>query len=82
MLNLDQKYIVDGISIRGNPRDGYTVFTIPTQHFKIKSLDELTNEKMEEMIKFQEQRAEWSLKKIMESPYLTGDGTHPTRDWG
>ncbi len=49
------KYLQDGISIDGNPADGYTVFTIPTQHFKISSLEDLTPSKFEEMIKRQEE---------------------------
>ena len=48
------KYIETGISINGNPKDGYTVFTIPTQHFKISSLGDLTPSKFEEIIKRQE----------------------------
>jgi len=48
------KYIETGVSIEGNPKDGYTVFTVPTQHFKISSLEELTAYKFEEMIKRQE----------------------------
>ena len=48
------KYIETGISINGNPKDGYDVFTIPTQHFKISSLEELTSSKFEEMKKRQE----------------------------
>lgn len=49
------KYIENGISINGNSKDGYEVFTIPTQHFKISSLEDLTVEKFEEMIKRQEE---------------------------
>lgn len=49
------KYIETGISIKGNPKDGYEVFTIPTQHFKISSLEDLTPSKFEEMIKRQEE---------------------------
>ena len=48
------KYIETGVSIEGNPKDGYTVFTVPTQHFKISSLEDLTPSKFEEMIKRQE----------------------------
>ena len=47
------KYIETGISIDGNPKDGYKVFTIPTQHFKISSLEDLTPSKFKEMIKRQ-----------------------------
>lgn len=42
MDNAIYEYIKNGITITGNPDDGYTVFTIPTQHFKIDNLDELT----------------------------------------
>lgn len=45
-----QKYIEHGIKINGNPKDGYTVFTVPTQHFNINSLDELTVETFEKAI--------------------------------
>lgn len=44
------KYIENGIKIDGNPKDGYTVFTISTQHFNINSLDELTVETFEKAI--------------------------------
>ena len=44
------KYLEQGISINGNPKDGYTVFTIWTQHFKISSLDELSVERFEKAI--------------------------------
>ena len=48
------KYIEYGITI--NKTDvGYRVFTIPTQHFNIKSLEELTPEKFEEEIYRQKQ---------------------------
>ena len=36
------KFIENGMSIVGNPTKGYTIFTVPTQHFKISSLEELT----------------------------------------
>jgi hypothetical protein len=43
MIELKQ-WIKDGITI--NKRDdGYSVFTIPTQHFVVSSLDELTPER-------------------------------------
>ena len=44
------KYLEQGISIDGNPKDGYTVSTIKTQHFKISSLDELSVERFEKAI--------------------------------
>ena len=39
-------YIKEGIDIK-KTSTGYVIFTIPTQHFKIKSLDELTPERFE-----------------------------------
>lgn len=53
MNNIDNKYIVDGITI-DKKKDGYAVFTIPTQHFSIVDLDELTNERFEQEITRQE----------------------------
>lgn len=53
MNNIDNKYIIDGISI-DKTKDGYIVFTIPTQHFNILDLNELTNERFEQEIKRQE----------------------------
>jgi hypothetical protein len=50
---LDNKYIVDGITI-DKTNYGYRVFTIPTQHFNIVNLDELTNERFEDEIKRQQ----------------------------
>jgi len=55
MNNIDNKYIIDGITIR-KTTDGYSVFTLQTQHFNIVNLDELTNERFEEAIKFQNER--------------------------
>ena len=49
------KYIQNGLSIDGNPKDGYEIFTIPTQHFHIKTLDELTADRFEEEIKVQQE---------------------------
>ena len=49
------KYVENGIDIDGNPIDGYTVFTVVTQHFKISSLDELTPERFEKAIVWQEE---------------------------
>jgi hypothetical protein len=50
-----KEYIKEGITIE-KTNEGYRVFTIPTQHFNIKDLDELTPERFEEEI--QKQR-EW-----------------------
>jgi hypothetical protein len=49
-----EKYIKNGITITGNPEKGYSVFTIHTQHFDIKTLDELTPEKFEHEIEKQQ----------------------------
>jgi hypothetical protein len=57
MNNIDNKYIIDGISI-DKTKDGYRVFTILTQHFNISNLGELTNERFEEAIKFRNEREE------------------------
>ena len=45
MLSI-KNYIAQGITI-DKTNDGYRVFTIPTQHFNIKELDELTSERFE-----------------------------------
>lgn len=52
------EYIKNGITITGNPDDGYTVFTIPTQHFKIDNLDELTAWAFENEIRKQKEHDE------------------------
>lgn len=49
-----KEWIEDGITIR-KINDGYQVFTIPTQHFEIKELDELTPDKFRAMVLKQEQ---------------------------
>lgn len=53
-MNELKEWIEDGITIR-KTNDGYQVFTIPTQHFEIKELDELTPDKFREMVLKQEQ---------------------------
>lgn len=52
-MNIDNRYIINGIDITKR-ENGYRVFTIPTQHFDIANLDELTNERFEREIKRQE----------------------------
>ncbi len=54
MNNINNKYIIDGLTIN-RTKGGYQVFTIPTQHFNISSLDELTDEKFEQEIQRQKQ---------------------------
>jgi hypothetical protein len=51
---IDNKYIIDGINIV-KTKEGYRVFTIPTQHFNIVDLDELTNDRFDLEIKRQKQ---------------------------
>jgi hypothetical protein len=52
-MNVDNRYLISGIDITKR-ENGYTVFTIPTQHFHITNLDELTNQRFEDEIKRQE----------------------------
>ena len=54
-MNVENKYIVDGISIYKTRDGGYRVFTLPTQHFNINSLEELTNQRFEKEIERQKQ---------------------------
>ena len=51
---LIKDYIVQGITIN-KTNDGYRVFTIPTQHFNIKDLDELTQQRFEQEIQKQKE---------------------------
>jgi ribosomal protein S4E len=53
-MNIDNKYIIDGITI-DKTKEGYRVFTIPTQHFNIVDLDELTNDRFDLEIERQKQ---------------------------
>lgn len=53
MLSI-KDYIVQGITIH-KTNDGYRVFTIPTQHFNIKDLDELTADRFEQEIQKQKE---------------------------
>jgi hypothetical protein len=55
MDNTIYEYIKNGITINGNPIEGYEVFTIPTQHFHIDSLHQLTPQVFEEMIEEQKE---------------------------
>jgi hypothetical protein len=52
-MNIDNRYILNGIDITKR-ENGYRVFTIPTQHFDITNLDELTNQRFDDEIKRQE----------------------------
>jgi hypothetical protein len=58
MDNTIYEYIKNGITINGNPLDGYRVFTIPTQWFDMDSLHQLTPETFEREIQKQKQHDE------------------------
>jgi hypothetical protein len=58
MDNTIYEYIKDGITIKGNPLDGYKVFTIPTQWFNMDSLHQLTPETFEREIQKQKDHDE------------------------
>ena len=66
MDNAIYDYIKHGITIEGNPIDGYKVFTIPTQWFHIDSLHQLTPQVFEEMIEEQKQRDELTSEMFKE----------------
>jgi hypothetical protein len=66
MDNAIYEYIKHGITIEGNPIDGYKVFTIPTQWFHIDSLHQLTPQVFEEMIEEQKQRDELTSEMFKE----------------
>ena len=53
-----KEWIEDGITIR-KTNDGYQVFTIPTQHFDIKELNELTPDRFKAEVEKQKQDREW-----------------------
>ena len=53
-----KEWIEDGITIR-KTNDGYQVFTIPTQHFEIKELNELTSDRFKAEVDKQTQVKEW-----------------------
>jgi hypothetical protein len=63
MNKLDKQYIIDGITI-DKISSGYRVFTIPTQHFHIVDLDELTNDRFDFEIERQRQYQKQSLELL------------------
>lgn len=63
MNKLDKKYIINGITIT-KLKQGYTVFTIPTQHFDIDDLEELTNDRFDYEIERQKQYQNQSLELL------------------
>jgi len=58
MISELKEWIEDGITIR-KTNNGYQVFTIPTQHFDIKELDELTPDKFKAEVEKQKKVREW-----------------------
>lgn len=65
-MNELKEWIGDGINIR-KTNDGYQVFTIPTQHFEIKELADLTPDKFKEMVQRQEQLQELENQLLLAS---------------
>lgn len=53
-----KEWIAEGITI-SKTNEGYRVFTISTQHFDIKELDELTPERFKAEVEKQKQDREW-----------------------
>ena len=53
-----KEWIEDGITIR-KTNDGYQVFTIPTQHFDIKELNELTPDRFRAEVEKQKRDVEY-----------------------
>ena len=66
MDNKIYEYIKNGITINGDPVGGYQVFTIPTQHFKIDSLHQLTPETFENAIQKQKELDELTSEMFKE----------------
>jgi hypothetical protein len=66
MDNTIYEYIKNGITIKGDPVGGYEVFTIPTQHFKIDSLHQLTPETFENAIQKQKELDELTSEMFKE----------------
>ena len=58
-----KEWIEDGITIR-KTNDGYQVFTIPTQHFDIKELDELTADRFKLEVERQEKQQQWQAELL------------------
>ena len=58
MDNTIYEYIKNGITINGDPVGGYQVFTIPTQHFDVIELSELTPERFKAEVEKQQKNIE------------------------
>jgi hypothetical protein len=64
MLSI-KEYITEGINIH-KTNDGYRVFTIPTQHFNIKDLDELTADRFDKEIQKQKESEQFQTELFSE----------------
>ena len=62
MIELTE-WIKDGITI-DKKNNGYRVFTIPTQHFDIVELSELTPERFKAEVEGQEKHQEWQTELL------------------
>jgi hypothetical protein len=62
-MNELKEWIVDGISI-DKKTNGYRVFTIPTQHFDINELSELTPERFKAEVERQVQQEQWQTELL------------------
>lgn len=58
MISELKEWIEDGITIR-KTNNGYQVFTIPTQHFDIKELNELTPDRFRAEVEKQKRDVEY-----------------------
>lgn len=69
-----KEWIEDGLSIRKR-EDSYDVFTIPTQHFTIDSLEELTPERFALEVERQKElhRTQTEMFNIAFGDYFTKD---------
>ena len=74
------KYIDSGkLEVRRNSNGTYTVFTCPTQHFDVNSLDELTVDRFEKEIENFEESRKWGsnlLAKWRPDPEERKDSPH------
>jgi hypothetical protein len=57
-MNELKEWIEDGITI-DKKNNGYRVFTIPTQHFDVNDLSELTPERFKVEVERQEKQQQW-----------------------
>ena len=57
-MNELKEWIKDGITI-DKKNNGYQVFTVPTQHFDVIELSELTPERFKAEVERQEKQQQW-----------------------